>query len=138
MIHNSNASTVVFRLVNNIVNKHEVTFGGMVRGLNIETQTGSDRRRTFTRIADEMLADGQMNWGRIVTIFAFSAYIAKQMSASLSVASRPEAVLEICGLLANYADHKLTSQIEKDLGGWVSSSTYIYYLYIYYIILALY
>jgi len=65
-----------------------------------------------------MLADGELNWGRIVALFAFSAHIAKHCYAKDG--GSKSHVDDVAQYLAEYINDNLSARIRTSLGGWVS------------------
>jgi len=83
---------------------------------------------SFTNVVDEMFADGQYNWGRIVTVYAFAGWLARYCCcggacdvSSVSKASGrdPESARDIADRAGDYVAERLSTWIRKQ-GGWVS------------------
>jgi len=83
---------------------------------------------SFSNVVDEMFADNQYNWGRVVTVYAFAGWLARYCccggacdasAASRMVARDPRAAKEIADCAGNYAAQRLSAWVQKQ-GGWVS------------------
>jgi len=83
---------------------------------------------SFTNVVDEMFADGQYNWGRIVTVYAFTGWLARycccggacDASSMSKVSGRdPESARDIADRAGDYVAQRLSTWIRKQ-GGWVS------------------
>ncbi|XP_074649991.1 bcl-2-like protein 2 [Tubulanus polymorphus] len=98
------------RTVEEITRRHDILFVNMIDRFQINTETGEE---SFTAIADEMLSDGQVNWGRIVTVYALGAHFARYSAEN----GMPQYVGEIGHFLGEYANRKLLRWISEN-GGW--------------------
>jgi len=108
--------------VDHIIHRHEILFTGMVRkldSLSISINKNENNRQDMiddllcsdlTRIFNYLIQNDNITWGKILTIFAFSTFIAKKHS---EIADR------IACVTGQYVVKKLTPWI-KDHGGWVS------------------
>uniref|UniRef100_A0A0B7ADA3 Bcl-2 Bcl-2 homology region 1-3 domain-containing protein n=1 Tax=Arion vulgaris TaxID=1028688 RepID=A0A0B7ADA3_9EUPU len=65
------------RTVKELSDRHDLVFKGMVNRLKPDE---SNAFPTFVIVADEIFDDGQVNWGRIVAVYAFAARLAKYNS----------------------------------------------------------
>jgi len=83
---------------------------------------------SFTNVVDEMFADGQYNWGRVVTIYAFAGWLARYCccgracdASSMNKAScrDPEPARQMAVCAGEYVAQHLTAWVRKQ-GGWVS------------------
>jgi hypothetical protein len=64
------------RTVRELSNRHDIAFKGMVNKLKI---TETNAFPTFVSVVDEIFEDGQINWGRIVTVYTFAARLAQHL-----------------------------------------------------------
>lgn len=55
---------------------HETAFQGMLRKLDIKNE---DDVKSFSRVMVHVFNDGVTNWGRIVTLISFGAFVAKHL-----------------------------------------------------------
>lgn len=55
---------------------HETAFQGMLRKMDIKNE---DDVKYFSRVMVHVFKDGVTNWGRIVTLISFGAYVAKHL-----------------------------------------------------------
>lgn len=62
------------RTVKELSDRHDLVFKGMVSRLKPDETNAFP---TFVIVADEIFDDGQVNWGRIVAVYAFAARLAK-------------------------------------------------------------
>jgi Apoptosis regulator proteins, Bcl-2 family len=128
------------RTVEEISCRHEILFSSMVRRLteSVANEPNATLGISFQRIADELFRDGHINWGRIVTVYAFAGWLARH-AATHSVANGiaedsvdgntdriPNASEEISRLCGDYVAEKLSDWILQQ-GGWVSSFCVILY-----------
>lgn len=102
-----------------------VSVCSIVRRLEV---TPENILQSFTNVVDDMFADGQYNWGRIVTVYAFAGWLARycccgkacDASSVSKVSSRdPEAAKEMAVCAGDYVARRLSAWIRKQ-GGWVS------------------
>ena len=67
------------RVVGRLIKHHEIVFSSIGRKLrsrnNVDGSTVDRCRCTIINIVGEVFADGCINWGRIVTIYAFAGWI---------------------------------------------------------------
>lgn len=112
--HNRYALTMR-RGVDDMLVKHEYLFNGMVNKLHI---TLDNLELTFENVMCELLRDDAMNWGRVISVYAFAARIAKHLIEANTYKEDTvlHKVAEICGI---FVATKLRTWIEKQ-GGWVS------------------
>ena len=110
--------------VDHIIYRHEILFTGILRkldSLSISIHKNETNRQDIiddllcldlTRIFNSLIQNDNITWGKIITIFAFSTFIAKKHH---EIADR------IACVTGQYIVKKLTTWI-KDHGGWVSST----------------
>lgn len=116
------------RTVKELSDRHDLVFKGMVNRLKIDEKNAFP---TFVIVADEIFDDGQVNWGRIVAVYAFAARLAKhQVDDIYNVDEKlnedpeggPNKVSyreKIALFVGKYVANKLGQWI-LDHGGWVS------------------
>ena len=102
------------RTMREISQRHEILFCSIIRRLEIVDRSEVCSR--FTRVVNELLVDGQLNWGRIVTIYAFAGWLARHCSEN----GMPDSVQEISECAGTYVADKLSDWISQQ-GGWVSN-----------------
>lgn len=98
------------RTVKELSSRHDIAFKGMVNKLNLNS---SNPFQTFVNVADEIFDDGQINWGRIVAVYAFAARLAARG------AEKNDFPKKISLFVGKYVANKLGKWI-LDNGGWVS------------------
>jgi len=108
--------------VDHIIHRHEILFTGMLRkldSLSITIDKNEIHRQDIiddllcidlTRIFNCLIENDQVTWGKIITIFAFSTFIAKKHH---DISDR------IAFVTGQYVVKRLTTWI-KDHGGWVN------------------
>ncbi|UJR22894.1 hypothetical protein I4U23_025922 [Adineta vaga] len=106
--------------VDHIIHRHEILFTGMLRkldSLSISIDKNETNRqdiiddflcRDLTRIFNCLIQNNNVTWGKIITIFAFSTFIARKHN---DIADR------IACVTGQYVVKRLTNWI-KDHGGW--------------------
>jgi len=98
--------------VDYLAEKHEVMFAGMMKKLPIED--GKAMCRSFVTIADEMFADRQYKWGRVVTLYTFAACLARHCAEQNLGDEWIEKIGEMVG---HYVAENISEWITKQ-GGW--------------------
>lgn len=108
--------------VDHLIHRHEILFTGLVRKLDTLSETiGQNEQnrqdilddylcRDVNRIFDSLIDENQVTWGKIITILAFSKFIAQKHS---DIADR------IAHLTGQYMVKKLIPWIQEN-GGWKS------------------
>ena len=102
-------------IVDYIMEKHQLQFMDMTAKLeidNVETVCNS-----FVTIADKMFLDKELNWGRVVTLYAFAAFLIDYCSRNHD---QQDLVNKLGEALGSYVSDNLTDWIYGQ-GGWVSS-----------------
>ncbi|XP_041368869.1 induced myeloid leukemia cell differentiation protein Mcl-1 homolog [Gigantopelta aegis] len=64
---------VMRQSVRELLERHKIVFNSMVKKLDV---CEKNVLLTFEKVADEVFEDGETNWGRIVTVYAFAARLA--------------------------------------------------------------
>jgi hypothetical protein len=103
------------RTVAEISERHNILFGSMVNKLQI---TEANAQLTFTSVFEEIFIDGQVNWGRVVAVYAFGSRLGDY---SVKNGMSPEFVDKIAGFVGDYVASKLGHWIDEN-GGWVCIS----------------
>lgn len=100
------------RIVDELITKYTEIFDNFITKINIEEISGYE---TLILMADELFKEGGNNWGRIVVLYAFSAYVARH-----SVENDMEKIATVIGdFLGFYVVKRLGPWINEN-GGWVS------------------
>lgn len=102
------------RTIDELSERHGILFNGIMKRLSVGRQSWDD---TFTNVADEMFADGQYNWGRVVTLYAFAGWLARHCKEN----RMEDVVPQIATRAGLYASEKVLGWI-KSQGGWVRLS----------------
>ena len=109
---NAHAKTLR-RTVDQISERHRILFESMVKKLQIgEPGTSCE---SFVCVANEMFGDGQINWGRIVTLYAFAGWLARYCVES---GLEEGWVAKIGDVTGKYVGEKLGPWVVAQ-GGWV-------------------
>lgn len=100
------------RFYRELAAKHETMFIGLVNKLSL---TDGDLDCKFLEhVADHMFSDDQYNWGRIVTLYVFAAWLARHCVEKRMSSQWPERIADKIG---KFVVEKATSWIGKH-GGW--------------------
>lgn len=106
-LHPSSKYAVTLRrTVDELLERHEILFNGMVTKLEIS-------KNTMRNVLDEMFKDKNYNWGRIVSIYAFGGRLAQHAGER----HRQELIDQIAEWLGEYVIERLSSWIHN-AGGW--------------------
>ncbi|XP_071095003.1 anti-apoptotic protein NR13-like [Haliotis cracherodii] len=105
------------RTVKELSDRHNIVFKGMVNKLKVEE---GNAFRTFVNIADEIFDDGQINWGRIVAVYAFALRLAAHFRDVQGHGDFPDKIALYVG---KYVANKLGKWI-LDHGGWEAFAEY--------------
>ncbi|XP_076443453.1 anti-apoptotic protein NR13-like [Babylonia areolata] len=102
------------RTVKELSSRHDIAFKGMVNKLNLDS---NNPFQTFVNVADEIFDDGQINWGRIVAVYAFAARLATRET------DKSDFPKKIALFVGKYVANKLGKWI-LDHGGWEAFAEY--------------
>ncbi|NXD87524.1 MCL1 protein, partial [Halcyon senegalensis] len=64
------------RVGDGVMRKHELAFQGMLRKMEIQKE---EDLQTVREVAAHVFSDGVTNWGRVVTLISFGAFVAKHL-----------------------------------------------------------
>uniref|UniRef100_A0A8B9EU67 MCL1 apoptosis regulator, BCL2 family member n=1 Tax=Anser cygnoides TaxID=8845 RepID=A0A8B9EU67_ANSCY len=64
------------RVGDGVLEKHELAFQGMLRKLEIKKE---EDLQSVGEVAAHVFSDGVTNWGRVVTLISFGAFVAKHL-----------------------------------------------------------
>lgn len=118
---------ILRRIVDDLSTRHKIIFESITKKLrNSRTVVNGHGyaeicQRTFSGVMDELFADGQYNWGRIATVFAFAGWWAKSGPCGtendrFNADVWADTVTAVAG---NYIAEKLCPWISQQ-GGWVT------------------
>lgn len=104
------------RVAKDMLKKHEFVFKGMVKKLNLN---GENLFQTFVIVSEELFADGEINWGRIVAVYAFAAKLAMYIKDNFMDTHETKAAFQrkLSMFLGKYVASKLKHWIIGQ-GGW--------------------
>lgn len=106
----SHAETLT-RIGDEIDEKYNISLNGIIRRLEFSPER--DGYVAYSACLDSMFDEGQINWGRIATVYVFSARLAKHCQEQDSV----EYVEAVKDYTSKYVSTKLSKWI-KEQGGW--------------------
>lgn len=98
------------RVGDGVLQKHELAFQGMLRKLQIQRE---EDLRAVCEVAAHMFSDGVTNWGRVVTLISFGAFVAKHLKSIGQERSIGALAAILTDALVSSKREWLTSQ-----GGW--------------------
>ena len=107
------------RTVEEMSMKHEILFNGMVKKLQIDQENAFI---IFTNVANEIFKDKQYNWGRVVSLYAFGARMARHVIETDR--TNIKLVDKIADIVGKFVAESLGKWIHEQ-GGWVSFILYI-------------
>ena len=108
--------------VDHVIHRHEILFTGMLRKLDLLSKSVNKNEKNRQNMIDDLLCrdlttifnyliqDDNISWGKVITIFAFSTFLASKHS---------EMADRIAYVTGQYVVKQLTAWI-KGHGGWVS------------------
>lgn len=111
--HRSQRTVTVLRVVDQLLQKHEILYKSMVTRLNL---TNHSNVKYLNVMCNEVFGDGKVTWGRIVALYALCVQIArhfKQEGVDRNAAS------ESINHIGRYIGEKLADWIRQE-GGWAA------------------
>lgn len=97
------------KTVKEISDRHDITLKAMVNKLNMGN---GNTFQTFINVADEIFEDGQINWGRVIVVYAFAARLTAHVRQRF-----PDYEEKIALYVGKYVGNKLGHWILAQ-GGW--------------------
>lgn len=104
------------RVGDEVEQKHRSLFRGMIKRLDVCSQSKVQLKELLRRVFDEMFADNHQNWGRIVTVLVFGACVSKTLL-DKNHKELADMVAEYVGESVHTRSHEWVSK----QGGWVST-----------------
>lgn len=103
-------------VANEMLTKHRIVFDKFVRTV-VETSQAQGVDRGLERVLVDMFKDGDINWGRVITVYAFAQHLVQYcvQQGTMDVANK------IAGVTAKFIEDNLTEWIVNQ-GGWVRFS----------------
>ena len=98
------------RTVSDMLDRHCVVYNGMMAKLDVSENSA---KTVFTNVVDEIFRDGQFNWGRLVSVFAFGSRIGMKL-----YSYSKNSVEEFANFLGKFVAEKFGRWIQSH-GGWV-------------------
>lgn len=125
----SESAAAMRSLAQDVEKQHQARFQSLAQ--SFLRQCGLDPCSSLRKVMEELVGDGRLNWGRVVSLFAFTGVLARLMQEQKSTKPGPDPgqeqelgqVPETCrGLAETIADY--LGEEKKDWllenGGWVS------------------
>ncbi|GAB1597334.1 anti-apoptotic protein NR13-like [Argonauta hians] len=104
------------RTVDELSKRHDILFQTMINRLQLDC---SNLFIAFTCVADEIFEDGQINWGRVVAVYAFAT--------QLTLYCHRQQKQEMCNQIALFTGRYVGNKLGKwiiEAGGWDSFSDF--------------
>ncbi|XP_064355225.1 induced myeloid leukemia cell differentiation protein Mcl-1 [Dromaius novaehollandiae] len=98
------------RVGDGVLQKHELAFQGMLRKLDIQKE---EDLQSVCEVAAHVFSDGVTNWGRVVTLISFGAFVAKHLKSI----NQEKCISSLAGIIT---DALVSSKREwlVSQGGW--------------------
>ncbi|KAM9252064.1 induced myeloid leukemia cell differentiation protein Mcl-1 [Cariama cristata] len=98
------------RIGDGVMQKHELAFQGMLRKLEIQKE---EDLQSVCEVAAHVFSDGVTNWGRVVTLISFGAFVAKHLKSI----NQEKCISSLAGIIT---DALISSKREwlMSQGGW--------------------
>ncbi|XP_032841382.2 induced myeloid leukemia cell differentiation protein Mcl-1 [Tyto alba] len=98
------------RVGDGVMQKHELAFQGMLRKLEIQKE---EDLQSVCEVTAHMFSDGVTNWGRVVTLISFGAFVAKHLKSI----NQEKCISSLAGIIT---DALVSSKREwlMSQGGW--------------------
>ncbi|NWS78631.1 MCL1 protein, partial [Crotophaga sulcirostris] len=98
------------RVGDGVMQKHELAFQGMLRKLEIQKE---EDLQSVCEVAAHVFSDGVTNWGRVVTLISFGAFVAKHLKSI----NQEKCISSLAGIIT---DALVSSKREwlMSQGGW--------------------
>lgn len=118
-------TATLLRVVDDISSRHEIVFESIVRRLGLDRSPNYNAcKRTISGVGNELFADGQYNWGRTVTMFAFTGWLARSCCRnSGNICSSSNNCLTYASIIADVAGEYMGEKLSQWIylqGGMVS------------------
>ncbi|NXL13549.1 MCL1 protein, partial [Setophaga kirtlandii] len=98
------------RVGDGVMRKHELAFQGMLRKLQIQQE---EDLQCVVEVAAQMFSDGVTNWGRVVTLIAFGAFVAKHLKSI----QQEQSISSLAGIITDALVSSKREWLESQ-GGW--------------------
>ncbi|CAL8243413.1 unnamed protein product [Lota lota] len=73
----SESASAMWRLSQDMERQHYARFQSLAQ--NFLCQCGPDACASLRKVMEELVGDGQLNWGRVVSLFTFTGVLARQL-----------------------------------------------------------
>uniref|UniRef100_A0A8C4Q5W8 Bcl-2 Bcl-2 homology region 1-3 domain-containing protein n=1 Tax=Eptatretus burgeri TaxID=7764 RepID=A0A8C4Q5W8_EPTBU len=116
----SQAEAILIQLCDEVFSKYREAYGEMVARLDPNCRglsNPSSVAGTVTRVAEVLFSDGQVNWGRLVTLIVLLATVAQEIDDQFGTVDERAEVLSL--EMSQFVMEHLGDWI-RERGGWVS------------------
>ncbi|NXA58007.1 MCL1 protein, partial [Mohoua ochrocephala] len=98
------------RVGDGVMRKHELAFQGMLRKLEIQQE---EDLQSVVEVAAHLFSDGVTNWGRVVTLISFGAFVAKHLKSI----KQEQSIGSLAGIITDALVSSKREWLESQ-GGW--------------------
>ncbi|TRZ19954.1 hypothetical protein HGM15179_007103 [Zosterops borbonicus] len=98
------------RVGDGVMQKHELAFQGMLRKLEIQQE---EDLQSVMEVAAHVFSDGVTNWGRVVTLISFGAFVAKHLKSI----KQEQSISSLAGIITDALVSSKREWLESQ-GGW--------------------
>ncbi|NWV91063.1 MCL1 protein, partial [Machaerirhynchus nigripectus] len=98
------------RVGDGVMRKHELAFQGMLRKLEIQQE---EDLQSVVEVAAHLFSDGVTNWGRVVTLISFGAFVAKHLKSI----KQEQSISSLAGIITDALVSSKREWLESQ-GGW--------------------
>jgi Apoptosis regulator proteins, Bcl-2 family len=115
-------SATLRRIVDMVSSRHHAVFESIISKVGVRAENQQTDvvmcQTTFDKVAHELFADSHYNWGRIVMLYAFAAWLAKHPSGKPEKDGNDEVAKLISSATGDFVSGELSTWIVHQ-GGWV-------------------
>ncbi|NXD58378.1 induced myeloid leukemia cell differentiation protein Mcl-1 [Corvus hawaiiensis] len=98
------------RIGDGVMRKHELAFQGMLRKLEIQQE---EDLQSVVEVTAHLFSDGVTNWGRVVTLISFGAFVAKHLKSI----KQEQSISSLAGIITDALVSSKREWLESQ-GGW--------------------
>lgn len=132
----SESAAAMRHLAQDMEKQHQARFQTLSQ--SFLRQCGSEPCVCLRKVMEELVGDGHLNWGRVVSIFTFTGVLAKQLlvqkglkpgqepEAGQELGPEPGTCRELAETIADYLGEEKKAWLLEN-GGWVSQSLFHFY-----------
>lgn len=118
----SESAAAMRRLAQDMEKQHQARFHSLAQ--SFLRQCGLDPCSSLRRVMEELVGDGCLNWGRVVSLFTFTGVLARLMQEQKSTkpGQEPGPSRGLAETIADYLGEEKKDWLLEN-GGWVSGAT---------------